>query len=234
MVIRKGEPMLAQDILDLRDGLQNNIDTVSANITAAGEARALELQNNIDTVFANVTAAGKARALELQNSIDTLSANVADLSFFPVGAILMIDGGWTDGRGGWYICDGRDTPYGNTPNLTGRFVRGGTAAGTTAGSDTVTLTIANLPAHVHGATGLVVNNAGEHTHTIKEGSNVSSAAPDLTSGDDHTNIIKFYQTTSSAGDHTHTLSGTTASAGSGAAFDIIPGYYTVIYIKKMA
>lgn len=38
--------------------------------------------------------------------------------------------------------------------------------------------------------------------------------------------------TNSTGDHSHTLSGTTGAAGSGAAFDITPPYYALAYIMK--
>ena len=58
---------------------------------------------------------------------------------------------------GWIRCDGSVIPagnrvQGNAPDLTdGRFLRGITASGTTGGAETVTLAIANLPAHTHTA-----------------------------------------------------------------------------------
>ncbi|MDR1997128.1 MAG: hypothetical protein LBQ83_02245 [Candidatus Margulisbacteria bacterium] len=90
-----------------------------------------------------------------------LAQDMLDITFFPKGTLLMMDGSWTDGRGGWYICDGRATPYGNTPNLKDRFIRGGAAAGTASGnnSQSITLTTAQLPSHSHGITDKT------HTHT---------------------------------------------------------------------
>ena len=46
---------------------------------------------------------------------------------------------------GWAICDGKD----GTPDLTGRFLRGGASsdAGQTGGSEVVTVTNAEYPGH---------------------------------------------------------------------------------------
>jgi hypothetical protein len=81
-----------------------------------------------------------------------LASDILDLTFFPVGSILMMDGSWTDGRGGWYICDGRNTPHGQTPDLKDIFIRGGTSSGTTGGSNaslSISLDASNLPSHKH-------------------------------------------------------------------------------------
>jgi hypothetical protein len=92
-----------------------------------------------------------------------LASDILDLTFFPTGMILMMDGNWTDGRGGWYICDGRDTPHGKTPNLADRFIRGGTSAGGTGGGS-ATLSEANLPSHNHSLSGLTISG-GDHLHS---------------------------------------------------------------------
>jgi hypothetical protein len=143
-----------------------------------------------------------------------LASDILDLTFFPVGSILMRDGGWTDGRGGWYICDGRATPYGNTPNLKDKFIRGGTTNGTTGGADSnsVTLTANNLPTHSHAATGLSLSglsltgltaeSGGGHEHTLTGGVVETGA---------HTHTLDGEA--ESDGSHEHTLTGGTTSVG---------------------
>jgi microcystin-dependent protein len=76
-----------------------------------------------------------------------LATDITDLTFFPIGSILMMDGNWQDGRGGWYICDGRATPYGNTPDLRDKFIKGTGSLAKTGGSNS--LTAAMLPGHTH-------------------------------------------------------------------------------------
>ncbi|MDR1997134.1 MAG: hypothetical protein LBQ83_02275 [Candidatus Margulisbacteria bacterium] len=232
-----------------------------------------------------------------------LAQDMLDITFFPKGTILMMDGSWTDVRGGWYICDGRKTPYGNTPNLTDRFIRGGVTAGGTGGG-TVTLVTANLPAHGHTLSGLTLNTTGIHKHTVSGtivtgGAHTHPVTGTVESGGGHTHDITdpghnhsvgrlshdkdgsdndamyggggYYSSTdktgitiksvsahghtfssgtatsagghnhtfssgsaADAGGHTHTISGGTISnTGSGTAFNIVPSYYVLIYIKKM-
>ena len=108
-----------------------------------------------------------------------LASDILDLTFFPVGSILMMDGSWTDGRGGWYICDGRATPYGQTPNLLDKFIRGGTSSGVIGGSDSgsasITLTAESLPAHSHTLSGMLTtgNESQGHTHTVTASGNIT-------------------------------------------------------------
>jgi hypothetical protein len=104
-----------------------------------------------------------------------LASDILDMVFFPIGMILMMDGSWTDGRGGWYICDGRDTPHGKTPNLADRFIRGGSSAGGTGGGSAF-LSEANLPSHNHSLSGLTISGGGEHSHGVGTLSASSSSA----------------------------------------------------------
>jgi microcystin-dependent protein len=111
-----------------------------------------------------------------------VATDITDLTFFPVGSILMMDSGWTDGRGGWYICDGRNTPHGKTPDLKDKFIRGGTSSGAIGGSDTgsakVALTAENLPAHSHPLSGTTLTTSNEsqgHTHTVTAAGNITGS-----------------------------------------------------------
>ncbi|MDR1324110.1 MAG: hypothetical protein LBK68_06725 [Candidatus Margulisbacteria bacterium] len=92
-----------------------------------------------------------------------VATDITDLTFFPIGMILMMDGSWTDGRGGWYICDGRDTPHGKTPDLTDRFIRGGGSSAGGTGGGSAFLSEANLPSHNHSLSGLTISG-GDHLH----------------------------------------------------------------------
>jgi hypothetical protein len=60
---------------------------------------------------------------------------------------------------------------------------------------------------VTGGTAITTAQMPAHTHTVNEGSNISSGAG-LTSGDDFTNIVSYVQTSSSTGgggSHDHSL-----------------------------
>jgi hypothetical protein len=238
-----------------------------------------------------------------------LASDILDMVFFPVGAILMMDGGWTDGRGGWYICDGRNTPHGKTPDLKDKFIRGSAASGGVGGGSAI-LSTDNLPSHGHSLDGLKITGGdhshgngtlaassgsashshssgalavsitgGTHAHTITDpqhthriegsgshtnagylsesGSSISgleyattnTAATGITiNNSDHSHTATVSGSTASdstahehsisgsiaSSGHTHDISGgTIGNTGNGAAFDIVPAYYTVIYIKKM-
>jgi hypothetical protein len=106
---------------------------------------------------------------KVESGAPLVATDITDLTFFPVGSILMMDGSWTDGRGGWYICDGRNTPHGKTPNLLDRFICGGTSSGTLGGSNdaqSITLSASNLPSHKHGIKDTTHNHdQSPHNHT---------------------------------------------------------------------
>jgi microcystin-dependent protein len=151
-----------------------------------------------------------------------VATDITDLTFFPAGAILMMDGSWQDGRGGWYICDGRSTPYGHTPDLRDKFIKGqGSKVAT--GDGQMTLETKHLPAHKHSIT-----DPG-HAHTTKGNSRVQV-------GND--NGVSYGQNwgDNDCGNTSENVTGITEtnnSAGGGQAFDVLPSYYSVIYIKKM-
>lgn len=66
----------------------------------------------------------------------------------PSGVIVMWSGAANAIPTGWALCDGTN----NTPDLRGRFIVGAGstyAVGATGGSDSVTLTVAQMPSHTH-------------------------------------------------------------------------------------
>jgi microcystin-dependent protein len=74
------------------------------------------------------------------------------------------------------------------PNAIGAVVRGATSYGPLAGSDTVSLAIANLPAHAHGA--------GTHIHTMPHTHKVN---PPATSTDEDTHKHDLFMNTTGGG-----------------------------------
>jgi microcystin-dependent protein len=174
----------------------------------------------------------------------------------PVGSINQYYG--TSDPDGWIICDGvtrtsTDNRYArlatllNTmqgistnnsnsvtpPNLKSKFLYGSsnitTGLGVTGGSNTITLTNSNLPAHSH--TGTTGDNDVNHTHTyIGLPSTETSAA---TNGGHYRidNTTGRVQTADNNSDHTHPL-GTSSSTGEGAAFSILPPYFIINHIIK--
>jgi microcystin-dependent protein len=178
----------------------------------------------------------------------------------PVGSIMIWAG--STAPTGWLLCDGTaystttyaalyaviGTTYGSgtgtfrVPNLKGRVPVGLDAAqtefdtrGETGGEKTHTLVTAELPAHNHDVGTLTTASGGSHTHSYTApndsptGSKVSPdgcascvpITPRTTSG-----------TIASSGAHTHTMSGSTASAGSGTAMNVLQPYIVMYYIIK--
>lgn len=140
----------------------------------------------------------------------TSSAAEIDGSNMPTGMIMMWYGTSGNIPTGWVLCNGSN----GTPNLTGKFVRGGTSSGATGGNDKIqlantdnhTLTLAEMPAHSHG--GGFVSGSG--------GGNYSSGS----------NIFGDADTDSEGGgaDHNH---GLTFDSNSN-----LPAYHTLVYIMK--
>jgi microcystin-dependent protein len=176
----------------------------------------------------------------------------------PVGSITMYGG--SSAPNGWFLCDGGaisrttynrlftviGTTFGNgdgvstfnLPNLTNRFPANYGALGATGGSATATLATANLPAHTHTVTSLPTTSNGDHNHTFtvniteSSNSNGDSGNPKWGSGNNNNGTPAYYGTTDNAGSHTHTVSGTTDSTGSGSSFSILPPYISLNFIIK--
>ena len=162
----------------------------------------------------------------------------------------------------WVLCDG-GAAYGSTkaPNLIGRMIRASTVAnaGQTGGTDTVTLSSANIPSHTHTVT---IGSAGAHTHTrgtmniagtfegnADDGDQYKSGAFYVKSiipsgiangqGSTYSGVIGFDASrdwtgeTSSAGAHTHTATCSSAGSSSASAITTTPPYYSLAYFVKL-
>lgn len=172
----------------------------------------------------------------------TLKALISGVSAgFVKGMVLMWSGKVTEVPEGWALCDGQD----GRPNLLGRFIRGiataNTQPGGIGGSDSVTLTVKNLPQHEHSLDFYSGKN-GAHSHSLRY--KHSSAPPQserlylcpgtgspentwYESGEPDASPIK----TSRA--HDHRITGSTESTGQNTPFDNRPAYYELAYIIKL-
>lgn len=135
------------------------------------------------------------------------------------GMIIMWSGSQASIPSGWLLCNGSN----GTPNLMDRFVIGAGnsyAVGATGGSaDAVVVS------HTHtGST----NSTGAHTHSYVYNKNGGGNA----GWDTLNNPVTWNYTsnTSYAGDHSHTVS--VSSAGESGTNKNLPPYYALCYIMK--
>ena len=168
------------------------------------------------------------------------AADMSGFSSIPAGVIVMWSGASNAVPSGWVLCDGNN----NTPNLVDRFIVGAGstyAVGATGGSNTVTLTTAQMPSHTHTATlslsGLTTSSAGAHTHSVNVTTPHGSGGwESVQGGDNWADTSNISGAAKSAGAHTHTISGsgsvTNSNTGSGSAHENRPPYYALCFIMK--
>jgi hypothetical protein len=155
-----------------------------------------------------------------------VATDITDLTFFPKGTILTFSSeAWNatsaEFKKIWKICDGQN----GTPNLVNRFLRGGATSDFTAGGgvDTVALTKENLPKHGH-----TISDPGhKHTYNTKTGTAIQSGSHTWCWVGDAAASTDAVQTGISVND---TFPGQAVYAQ---AFNVVPKYFTVIYIIKM-
>ena len=154
----------------------------------------------------------------------------SQISGIPSGVILMWSGSLASIPAGWNLCDGSN----GTPNLIAKFVRSiatsSTEAGSTGGSDAVTLTGAQSGTSAHGHGGSTsttgshthtgststagdhghtgsTNSTGAHTHSITEGNNYSGydGVDNRLTDRSPASGNQTYMYTGSNGNHSHTV-----------------------------
>jgi microcystin-dependent protein len=208
------------------------------------------LKSTIKATLPNVTGAITSTHTELNaltgvtaspaeiNKLDGLTATTAQLNAIaatggiPSGGIIMWSGAVSAIPAGWVLCNGSNS----SPDLRNRFVVGAGstyAVNATGGTDSVSLSTANLPAHNHSFSGTgTTNTTGAHVHASgwygprgASGQAIIFASNDPNDGNVNTG---------SAGNHSHTVSvsGTTNNTGSGSAHENRPPYYALAYIMK--
>ena len=161
-------------------------------------------------------------------------ANLTGIEGVPQGVIVMWSGQTTAIPTGWALCDGTN----GTPNLIDKFIMGASASNetTTGGANSRTLSTANIPNHTHSFSG-TTNTTGAHTHDVYIRRDQYLTGDGITGNDTNGTdegiyLPKISGVTSSNGDHSHTISGTTGSTGSGSSFDNRPAYMALAYIMK--
>ena len=140
---------------------------------------------------------------------------------FLTGMIILWYGDTTNIPTGFVLCDGNN----NTPDLRDRFVIGAGnnfSAGNTGGSNSITLSEANLPSHRHF---LVSNNL---VGINNSNSNVS-ANNQITKGTGPSNLFEGYNLGATGSD---AASGRSSAVGSGTPIDNKPAYHALCYIMK--
>jgi microcystin-dependent protein len=187
---------------------------------------------------------------------DTSTATIEDpVVGMPIGTVQMFAA--TSVPTNWLSCNGQavsrttysalytliGTTYGagdgtstfNVPNLQGRvpvgYMPGNTkfdTMGETGGSETMTISTANLPNHVH--TGTTGDDSPDHTHVYSPGANITTAAPAAGSG-----VIGQLNTSNTSGAstrHQHPFSTSATTGATNSATDNMPPYITLQYIIK--
>lgn len=118
------------------------------------ESEILRIQRNVADTYA--TVAEKGGTVPLQPNSENLPAAVSSIPAggsvgggVPKGSIIIWSGSASDIPDGWALCDGQD----GRPDLRDKFVLGAGlnhSVGEIGGSETVTLTEGQMPAHRHG------------------------------------------------------------------------------------
>lgn len=189
---------------------------------------------------------------QIENSLSELQAEMLR-NAVPVGSILLWSGAVSNIPEHWALCNGQN----GTPNLTNRFIvgAGGTyAVGATGGSDTVTLSVAQMPSHNHSGSisisGLRTDSAGEHSHVFgyeNDDNDYYLYTPYLVEiGNAPANYIGIIDESGykevfikNSGAHTHTINASSATAtltpnGNSQAHENRPPYYALCYIMKVS
>lgn len=259
------QAVLVSDFLGTLDLIADAVDEANAYTDTAVATRALVSHTHTSSQITDFTSA-----------VQTVVGAMPQVNWI-TGMIVIWSGLLTDiGVGdlaGWALCDGNN----GTPNLTDRFIVGagnaklpdaknamdakavttvdGAHAHTINGT---TLTVAQIPAHGHGAGTLAGSGtaaaAGQHAHSYVTAGNINGF------GNPQIDVNSFHDAvtlnTGQAGQHTHPVTvdvtGNTANAGGGGSHthieqtagshdhdltslalrEAIP-YYALAYIMKL-
>ncbi|MEO9964877.1 MAG: hypothetical protein ABJF11_03760 [Reichenbachiella sp.] len=184
-------------------------------------------ESNLDVdLGANSLDAGSIHA-------DNYELNVSGNGPVPQGGIIMWYGSIASVPTGWALCNGSN----GTPDLRDRFIVGAGSSyspQSTGGSNSVTLSLAQIPSHNHGKGSLYTSSAGSHRHSTKInnlGLDHKGSATELGRGQDQTNAQVYYS--DYAGTHSHVVNGSTASSGSGTSHENRPPYFALAFIMKL-
>jgi hypothetical protein len=200
---------------------------IDVELSAIAAAIASKSDSNSPTFTGTPLAPTASAGTNNTQLATTAFVNTAVAASFPSGGIIMWSGSVASIPSGWVLCNGSN----GTPDLRNRFVvgAGSTYAVDATGGSADTITVS----HTHTFSGTTAEN-GSHNHTYQTGVNTALTSQGSNGNfgggtPDDTSII---YNTSSAGAHTHTYSGTTASTGSSGTNANLPPYYALAYIMK--
>lgn len=166
------------------------------------ESEILRIQRNIADTYAAV--AEKGGQVPLQPNSANLAAAVASIPLgsasaggVPIGTIVIWSGTADNIPAGWQLCDGTN----GTPDLRDKFVLGaGTnhAVGKNGGSEEVTLTVGQMPKHLHKISISVAGSGSNMTNSyaapgyVGSGSVVNGNSEYVGSTMPHNNMPPYY------------------------------------------
>jgi hypothetical protein len=225
--------------LNTKEEKTNKKDTIGNSSTEYPSSKAVTvaLANKVDA----------SDLIALQTTVSGLETTVGGLQkALPIGTILMYDGGgWLDNvtLPGWYCCDkANHNKNAAIPNLEDLFIKG-KGSETQPGTNWLQLTTANLPSHTHDGS---TSSNGDHGHNfrfIHIGGSKDSGTGDYLAGTegqgqylgsgngDGRVCYASYSVTKDYSGHGHSI--TIKATGSDTAFNNMPAYYALIYIKRI-
>ena len=139
----------------------DHLSMSSPNITG-GTITGATISGITDLAIADGGTGASTAAGALTNFGITVSAAQINTAM-PTGGIIIWSGSAAAIPTGWLLCNGTS----GTPNLMDRFIVGAGstyAVGATGGAATVTLALADLPAHTHTVSGTSGGQSADHSH----------------------------------------------------------------------
>ena len=197
----------------------SNVSRASGNFSVSGALTAKDATFSRKLTASSLNVTGAASVGTVTSDVATVTGNltvggtISGFGIAPIGSIIMWSGAKDNIPQGWVLCDGNNS----TPDLRGKFILG--AGGKynpndVGGSETVTLTLDQMPRH-------------RHEYKFK--------GADNTGGWDSDNI--FYDSTSHYNDDAHSNTKVTEYTGGNSNGDTephnnMPPYYALCFIMR--